>query len=365
MVFEIFHSLNGVHVVWADYGFWKKFFKISSKQNWVQKVDSELCANFGYISEPHVNGNQLHDKPSLNGKSVAAQRPLMYDRSSVLSLGESIFDVKGTGLPPNRTPKNEPYSTGLYGLPNACVELVSEHVVRHALKNSSLVTTNRTLAVLATPIRTRLHPKSQFYLPNAIFIRKSNRRPEHGDFFPQGSEMVDLLLGIESELRKSGITSAAYGNNIFPKKAGNKILIRKSQSSESFEIALTEGQKFPECKEIDLINIQLSFDDEKGKIAIVDFEHFSSKKQFSKPLCVISQGKNERIFEVVSPDDVHYVATPQHSLPHADKLSSFSAEINGEVVSGKKLFIQQTANLVNGEFSSFKRDIRRVCRDLR
>lgn len=325
----------GARVIYANYDLLKHDFPQLQDEAYY-KIDEWLLRNTAFISQSQASQMDVNTQIVTGNEKVKAFRPPNYGRALVFSVEENnkgllpgedretakyenrLIDVKGIGVAPNKLPGNGPLSNGICSLGDSLIELVFNQLLQKIFKHSKTDIQTLPFYGIIDPgfdIKNGWMPDH----PAAIIVRRAHRRASHsGDVFPSGSNGAQLQLEIEQLLRKYGITSATYANNMTLRKENGELHIYYDDLSyddlynDEQKKELKKLSNFQEdMQELGFDGINIQHTREFGlnpiQATLLDFESFECHKIFEQPVIKRVSDKLFRWGGVIWPGNKDFV----------------------------------------------------------
>ncbi|SFO58098.1 hypothetical protein SAMN03159463_02345 [Mesorhizobium sp. NFR06] len=294
-----------------------------------ERLGEWILQQFAFVSAPHTSDNALHRAIPVTDRQVTAVRPPQYDRSIVIEVDGSWYDIKGGGLPPGRVPAFGEYSTGLFHAHLAVTELYTSILLSEIFRRDGdgLVGVVSCLAIIQLPIMIKLSSRLSIMVPVVLYVRPHvSRHRFGGDIDPLDSEESIYKLGIELFLRGFGITSCQADRDIavgsrsdgMPVTQGNRLLT--GDFAERIQ-RVCRDTDFTLPAVFEFTNVQIGRRRRKSKrILLIDLEHYEYKSAFRKHLSQVCSLGNKTAIEIVPSFNPSYIKAPTNYHPGAHLL---------------------------------------------
>lgn len=206
-------------VVIADYFLIKRDF-IQTRTMSNDEIDKWLIKETSFISKAQANQTEANDKITVSSEERFGQRPLEYRRGIVFEVENGLLDAKGTGA---LEPKRASHETGLVSLGELIREFCYEKLVHLLFKaTGSKFTTVGTYAVVDFGFDVKLENNKQARA-GYVLRQASNRQLPGVESLSFGEKFrnwgiaapMDIAIGVETLLRRFGITSAGANREKF------------------------------------------------------------------------------------------------------------------------------------------------------
>ena len=79
----------------------------------------EIARYLAVLSKPYLRDTEVCKAAPTSGTTASGSRPQYYKRAALIEHNDTIFEVKGCGVPANIKPRDTPYGIGLYHIHNA------------------------------------------------------------------------------------------------------------------------------------------------------------------------------------------------------------------------------------------------------
>ena len=259
-----------------------------------------LLANCSVVATSMTRPNPVVREIPVLGEQRKAFRPQYYGRAAVIeshpinargvifedSPSIGLFDLKGIGLAPTRTPRNTMYKTGLLTAVSAFRELANQLIVERLAQNASIDIAGVPLyAAIDIGMRgpTRFFRNDSSYV---ILVRQAHNRLANGsDLARYGNEEHLAQEGVEKFLASYGLTTTSPEGVVVVARDDDGTLSMhymdqdNSVSHEHVERFLNENNVNVVCGEnarFHAINVQLAYGATTNplKARLVDFHHY-------------------------------------------------------------------------------------------
>lgn len=310
--------------------------KGSAKQRAVRhKIDEWLLRHTAFISQSQSRQSVVNSPILLGNEQVKAFRPPGYGRALVFSVEETekglllgddkeksafenrLLDVKGIGVAPHVQPVNGSHSNGINRLGFALFELLMQELLQRIFRHSKSAL--QTLPVYGIiDLGFDEHNLKMTDTPASLLVRRAHRRPkDSGGLYPYDSTGQYVQLEIEQLLRKYGITSVNSVTTVKIRKENGQFQIHYGDQHVDFfdEAQIAEIEKVSHFEEgmdelnFDGINIQHTRDIDLNptRATLVDFQSYSVKDAFDRPLLSLVSDKLLRWGGTIWPDYAAFV----------------------------------------------------------
>ena len=320
-----------------------------------------LTAGAAVISGPQAAQTTVNTPVATLDREILAYRPPSYGRALVVpvaaagpfhpeqrsSLPDAVgfLDVKGVGVQPGRTPRQERHATGLLPLAEACEEFLIQRTLESIFRHSgSSFTALPLYGVVDVGYEIR-GDDGRPGTPAGILVRRAHRRVPDGCDVPcWGTREHVTSLEIELLLRQYGLSSAVPCGELIAD--GEEVRLRLFDEpvrlyDDSLPRALWRHLGGGHRVSLRCCNVQLTaaaFAGEAGAneagegeagageavANVVDFGHYRVHARFSEPLLTQVTDRPLRWGGVLRPADPFYLQPrPELALP-ADRWGSLA-----------------------------------------
>lgn len=263
-----------------------------------------------------------------DGTRIAAYRPSAYGRSLVIPVSihharmgniasqrAGLLDIKGAGVPPEKTPSHQEHSDGLdylgIALSDFAMQRIMDEIFEQAYPSFWTVPTYAILD-LGFDVLNGWRGTS----PAGMHVRRAHRRPLYGMDLPAtGSVTETVKIQIEMLLRNYGITSTNPGTSFDIAFTEDTVQLHYAGQAvaglNASEIHILRGlRRFGEEHiRIEGINMQLARDvgREPSSGHVVDFGHIEVQQTFKYALASLVRDRTLRLGGIIWPDDPAFI----------------------------------------------------------
>ena len=307
-----------------------------------QAIDVWLLKNASLISTQQALGNMVNEKVPVSNFQKKAYRPPRYGRGCVAETskveacvpdfpypisidGGGAFDLKGVGVRKDATPMVDFHSNGILFLDGAYREYLFQKLIALAFEHSkSEFTTLPYYAVIDTGFEAEYELKggSRSRFSTGIIVRRSHRRHPKSDLPKLGSAWQYRLFEVEMLLRRYGITSSRDNTIEIDLKGGEtelRFFGKLVNIAQGNLIATIKSLGIPLPFFADRINIQSDYNDESNSVLqIVDFDQYTIRKDFSKPVLSVVRDVLLGWGGYLDPKDPQYVQPDTKLIPQQE-----------------------------------------------
>ena len=284
-------------------------------------IDKWLVENAAIVSLRQTTANTVNSQIEHAAALKYAYRPPAYGRALVVPVdyggvaeGAGLFDLKGAGVAPNRTPSHKDHSNGLEYLGVAIADFfygwLIDRIFARTVPGYSTVPVYAVLD-LGFDITGGWHGTA----PAGLHVRRAHRRTAHGyQMVLSGSENERVQLQIEMLLRTFGLTSANCGSSFEMAEAdglerlhfGGKLV---KYSSDAARARGAEIERVAGGSRLEMMNIQLMHSPtwEPRSAQMYDFGHISTRKDFLFPFASTAQDRHLEVGHVILPEDASFI----------------------------------------------------------
>ena len=218
---ELMLGVRGAQVIFANYTALLTDFELPlarlglarpQDSSALAAVEQWLVESTAYVSTSQASNSNVNTAIPLSGASRQGWRPPRYGRAALmLDSNGAIFDVKGTGVPPDEEP-HLPNSNGLLTLHEAVHEILMEHLVFAIMRRAGAdVYPLPSYAVIDLGFDAIWHD-GRAPQRATLLVRRSATRPRcQWERSRQGPAMARALMQVELLLRWAGISASMCG----------------------------------------------------------------------------------------------------------------------------------------------------------
>ena len=218
---ELMLGVRGARVIFANYGVLFADFGLPlARLGLAQRRDSStlvaveqwLVESTAYISTSQASNRIANTPIPLSGASRQGWRPPRYGRAALmLNSDGALFDVKGTGVPPDEEP-HLPNSNGLLTLDEAVHEILMEHLIFAIMRRVGADVYPLPSYALIDLGFDAVWQDGRAPQRATILVRRAATRPRcQWERARQGPDMARALMQVELLLRWAGISASTCG----------------------------------------------------------------------------------------------------------------------------------------------------------